>query len=543
MTISRSDVIGTKTVVRRLAEDLAVHTVQGDQTSHLVVRRGRSVLIDCHSADMRIWLKAHELPAPDLILHTHVQPAHCREADQFPDARILVHKNLVELASDRAGYDRDSKTTWENPADWPVTMGQERYGVAGSVTEFPPDAPLNLSGNFIEGDRIAWQDVTFEVIALPGHARSHVGFAIELNGEGLAIFTGDLLTSDAKVVNFYDLEINYGGTALPQLPAVLRSLAKRSETTYFPSTGPAIEDGPTQALKLADGIDAYHEALHWQSGLFTPITQPDYPSFGRYRQIHRGVYQINNFGNCIVLIDDSGRGLMIDPGPCDFESPARIQDFHRDLDLLQRDCGLRTIDLALITHFHGDHYDLLPELQKRYPNCRVAAHELVARVIESPDDFPYAARLPWYNVGFDRVTVDRVLREKEPFDWHGIAIETIHLPGHCYCHGGHLLTFNGKRLAITGDAIQTRGESSTIDFTISNHSIPGEDAGNLKSHRQLLGREIDLNLGGHGSNFTNCREVYLESCRRIEHALPYLQKLVPNDDLTAAFFRPGFPKW
>jgi glyoxylase-like metal-dependent hydrolase (beta-lactamase superfamily II) len=530
--------------VCELARDVRVFSLVGENTSHVVVRGGRSLLIDCHDPYMDRWLSRRGLPRPDLILHTQVQPEHCREGEAFPEARILVHEALVELASDRAAYERAAHTLWQNPAEWHTVLGREKYSVAGSITVFPPEKPLKLGGTFRDGDRLTWQGLTLEVIPLPGHGREQVGFVLEQAGAPLAVFTGDLLCDRARVVNLYDLETHYGGSTLGALPAVLRGLAERPVERYFPATGPAIPDGPTQARELADAIDAFQQASGWQSGDFTPAPQPDYPRVGRYRQLHRGIYQIDNLGNCILLIDNQGYGLMFDPAPCDYESPSRVAAFHADLDLFERKHGLRTVDLALITHIHGDHYDLAPELKKRYPACRIGALDLVARVIEAPWNYPYAALLPWYNLGFDHVAMDVVLREDDVFLWHDVAIQFLHLPGHCYCHAGYVVEFNGLRLAITGDTIQTRGEAGGLGSIIcANHSVPDETSGILKAYRQLAGRGIDLNLGGHGSHFGECEANYTESLRRIEYALPHLRRLVPGGDLDTACVRPGYPRW
>jgi glyoxylase-like metal-dependent hydrolase (beta-lactamase superfamily II) len=520
-----------------LAPDVQIYSLTGKASSHVVIRKGQSLLIDCHSEQLGRWLDRRGLPMPDMILHTHVQPGHCCEGGQFPAARILVHEQLAELAGDRAAYERAAHTVWDNPAEWGVTLGREKYGVAGSITEFPPVVPLKVTGTFREGDRLTWQDLVIEVIPLPGHSRHHVGFVLELDGTPLAIFTGDLVCHPSKLVNVFDLESRYGGTTLDTLPAILQDLAKRPVNHYFPATGHAMANGPVQALELAKAIDAYQAALNWRSGEFKPAPQPDYPRVGRYLQLHKGVYQLDNFGNCILLIDDQGRGLMFDPGPCDFESPNRLADFHRDLDLLERECGLRSIDLALVTHIHGDHYDMAPELRKRYPGCRVGAWDLVARVMEAPWDYPYPALLPWYNLGFDHVGVDDILSEDTPYRWHDVVIRSIHLPGHCYCHAAYLLIFNGLRLAITGDTIQSRGDSDGLNFTISNHSVPDERSGILKAYRQMVAEQVDLNIGGHGSHFINCAALYAESLKRVEHALPYLRCLVPGGDLEAAFVR------
>ena len=61
--------------------------------------------------------------------------------------------------------------------------------------------------------------------------------------------------------------------------------------------------------------------------------------------------------------------------------------------------------------------------------------------------------------------------------------------------------------------------------------------------RQMCTEQVDLNLGGHSSHFTDCAALYAESVRRIEHATPYLQRLVPGGDLVTACLRPQQPHW
>jgi glyoxylase-like metal-dependent hydrolase (beta-lactamase superfamily II) len=308
---------------------------------------------------------------------------------------------------------------------------------------------------------------------------------------------------------------------------------------FFPATGPPIADGSDAARQLAGAIDDYLESLAWQSP-GASVQGVQYERVGRYIRLHHGVYQIaNGGGNCILLIDDCGRGLMFDPGPCDFDKPDRSKLFQDDLVLFEREHGLKTVDMAIITHIHGDHYDMIPQLQLRYPSCRIATSGRVACVVEAPWDYSYPALLPWYNEGFDHVPVDIVLDEDRSYCWHDIGIRTIHLPGHCDRHAGYLLTFNGLRLAITGDTIQTNGEPAGLEFIVANDSVPDSESGILKSYRQLAVEKVDLNLGGHGSYFINCREQYVRSLQRIEHSLPALRQLFRNGDLRTAFRRPS----
>lgn len=528
-----------------LAEGVTVHRFSRDASSYLLVHGGRSLLVNCHSHQLRKALEYRRLPLPELILHTHVKPTLCRQGTSFPEATIRVPAGLEELASDPTAWQARAVTVWDDPMAWGETMGAEPYGVAGCITRWPPEEPLTLGPSVKAGEVIDWQGLTIEAISLPYNGGPQaLGFVLRSQGQVLAVFTGDLLCHDACLVNLYDLECSYGSIALKGLPQTLRDLAELDTELYLPASGPILLDGPRQARNLADKIMAYEASLRWQSGDFQAKPPPECPRLGNWHQVHDGVYQIAAPGNTIVLIDAQGRGLIVDPGPCDYDLPLekRQHRFREDLALLEAEAGLREIDLILITHHHGDHYDLAPVVLDRYPGCRVAAWDLVARVVRAPWDYPYCCTLPWYNLGFEFIDVDDALALGEPYFWHEIRIDTVHLPGHSYCHAGYLLTFHGKRLAITGDTVQNqRGEASTLAFIMGNHSVPG-DQGNLTAYRRLLEEEVDLNLGGHGSRFTNCRELYRESVRRIEYATPYLAALVPDGDLQRACLRPGFPR-
>ena len=55
----------------------------------------------------------------------------------------------------------------------------------------------------------------------------------------------------------------------------------------------------------------------------------------------------------------------------------------------------------------------------------------------------------------------------------------------------------------------------------------------------MVNEKVDLNLGGHDSHFVECAAQYEESLCSIEHALPYLRRLLPDGDLNTAFIRPN----
>jgi len=522
-----------------------IHTFAHEQSSHLVVHQGQSVLVDCHDASLAAHIRAQHLPSPMAVLHTHIQPEHTRQGSTLGDIPTYVHHKLTVLAGDRDTYNRLTRTTWDDPMDWPNTAGQEAFGIAGSVTMLPPQEPLTHLAPFSPGQKMELIGLVFEVIPLPGHGGEHAcGFLLHADRKPVALFTGDLLCHRAKLVNVYDLEYAYSRTRLFDLPAILRQVATLGVSHFFPATGQPLYDGPEQARELASNIEAYQQALSWKSGQFCYLPPAEPARLGRWYQHGEGLFQLSNFGNTIVLIDDDGRGLMIDPGPCDFGDDGRTRRFHKDLDQLHEHAGLREIDCILLTHFHGDHLDMVEQMRQRYPAVRVAAWEVLAEVIANPQDYAYPCMLPWYNLGGESsVKVDDRLSLDALYHWHDIAIEVFHLPGHCYVHSGFLLCFRGKQIAITGDTIQDRTQPAGLEYIIANDSVPDEHRGQLKGLKLLCQRQVDLNLGGHSSYFYQPRSFYEESIRRICYAQPYLKALVPDGDLHRAFHRPTLPLW
>lgn len=554
----------------RLSPDIVVHTFTRQtgepHASHLLVCGGQSWLVDCHSGRLANEIAALNLPLPSRIFHTHIQPEHTREnqgclagdecqpvgstARPFADADVCVHESLVTLASDRKAYDQLIRTTWDDPMDWPHSAGKETFGVAGSVTMLPPEQPLVVTSTFTAHDVIVLDEakqLTFKVIALPGHGGEFAcGFLLQVDEQPMALFCGDLLTVDRTrllpvLVNVYDLEYAYGRTRLDQMPAMLNAAADLGTLLFFPATGPVMHDGPSLARRLATNIDTYHQACLWRSGDFKRETKARPELLGRWFKHAEGIYQLNQFGNTIVLIDEQGRGLLVDPGPCDFGDDERTRRFEKDLNKLHEQAGLKTIELVLITHFHGDHIDMTALVRERYPQVRIAAWGPVADVIGEPQKYPYPCMLPWYNLGGETsVSCDDRLRLDTVYQWHDVAIRTLHTPGHCYVHAAYLLTLGEMHLAITGDTIQSNGDADTIEFPIANDSVPDAERGQLKGLYALVGERVDLNLGGHGSHFSNPGPVYAESIRRVEHAQAALKMIVADGDLQKAFRRPWF---
>lgn len=504
-----------------IAPGIAVVTVSHSiRNCHLILYQGKGLLINSvRGLDPAAFLDAN-FPVPEEIWHTQVDDASAAEGDFFPQAVIRIPVEFREVALASELYWKEAHTFWENPAEWSVTRGRERYGVAGSIILQPLSMPIPFFETFTRGTRLRWQELEFEVLDLSIRQLYSVGFALETEGKTTALFCGELVCGCGRLPDLHGFEMDYGGLRWDWIASTIESIAARKPEWLCPAFGPNCSQ-PTKML------ESLISDLKVCSAVESPrkYQQPEPPQFGRYYDHGHGIYQITNYGNVILLVDPEGNGLMIDPGPCDYENPDRVECFREDLRLFEQEAGLRQIDLVLVTHFHGDHYDLWPSVVERYPDCRIAAWAPVAEILEYPSEFPYASQLPWYRAGWSSCKVDIRTTRARPLDWHGHAIHTLHLPGHCFAHAGYWMDWHGRRLAFIGDLIQVREEIDTLKIIPSNHWQPGEE-GHDGAYAALRGLDISLNLSGHSIWFTNCDTIYSETLQQIAGEIEQVKRLV-----------------
>lgn len=522
----------------RLAPGVSVHTFGNALVSHLLVGKDRAVLIDCHDPSLPRAIREAGLPRPEAILHTHIQPQHCREGRNFGDAEIFVHAPDAALAFAPEQVREAVADQKANLATWMADLGSEPYGIAGCQMEYPPDEGLPAGRLFRAGETIPFGEITIEVIPLPFHGKNAVGFVVRTSGSGpLAIFCGDFLRDGPFLVDAYSLAFNYADTRLPDFPGLAEELLKHGHVPLFPSTGSPIFDGKRQLDILQQRIGTLL-AIPVDPPGANPEARQEIRRIGRFREIERGIFNMTTVGNAIVLLADDGHALMVDPGPCDYENPERTRDFLADIQALEEQAGLRHVDMVLITHFHGDHIDMVQEIREKYPDCQVATWTEVADVMENPGRFPYACRLPWYDIGRDRVSADLKVGLGDTLAWKERLIRVIHLPGHALRHCGFLISLNNHRIALTGDTVQGNGETDSGQLVISNHAAPVPGEGSLSAYQELARHPVDLNIGGHGSFFRNCPGVYHRSIARIQSVYSALAGLFPPGTLREAFVPP-----
>ncbi len=521
----------------------ALHGVwhfQADTNGYLIVRNGQSLLIDCPGELTPELLQAHGLPAPQLILHPHVQDEHCQEWQAWPEVPVYVAADSVEVARRSAAFIQACSTIWPPSREWEL-RGEESYGVAGCTTERPPEQPLAVAGTLTPGTAFTWQDITLEILALPGSGKRALGFFWREAG---LLFAGDLLHAGGFLVNFYDLERSYGiPSGYDQLFASLDLVAQCAPRMLCPSTGPVSADPLGDCARLRTRCQALLSPTprrttdRYALTNFSPRRE-----FGRYREVLLGLYQNTNFGNIVLYVDGDGRGVIVDPDPCVWSTwEDNCRDVHADLDLLERETGLRCIDRALITHYHGDHVQYCDLLRARY-GTRICATPDVAAVMERPADYRYPCTIDWYGFPFAQIDVDEVLAYETPFAWGETSITPLHTPGHCFAHTGFLIPWHGHRTLCTGDTLQYGQGPMAQGLPVLYNDTAWPDRGLRATYARLCALRPDLVLGGHSHAFFDADGSILRDLAAVaREAESRAAALVPpGGDLCRMMTPPGY---
>ena len=510
--------------------------ISAKSNGYLLVRNGRSLLVDCPCGDVAPALREAGVPLPSVVLHTQVQEEHCREWAAFPEAEVWVSDAARDVASRSPRFFADVQTVWADDRNWD-DRGEEKYGIAGYVTERLPAKPLHVTRTFVPGEVLEWEGIALEVVALPVSGKRSVGFLWRERG---VAFTGDFFHEGGRVVNFYDMERRYGGYCDPELEASVAMARQWGIATFLPTTGPVIENPLADMDRV---LELFRNPNRAGVAHFPPERDlqnfPVIRSFGRYREVAKGLYQNTNFGNIVLFVDAQGRGMMLDPANCVWLPWAdSVASMHEDLDLLEREAGLTTVEIALVTHPHGDHIQYCDLLRERY-GTKILATSDVADRMERPQDFRDPCVVDWYHFPFATVSVDERLEYEKAHDWNGIAVLPMHTPGHCAAHAAFGLEWNGERVACTGDVIQYGGGAveAGLPFCCNGNAMP--ELSNATTLRRILAFRPDLICCGHSRSFRDPGLTVLTAWAGLwETQLEALKTYAPGGDLTAATTSP-----
>jgi glyoxylase-like metal-dependent hydrolase (beta-lactamase superfamily II) len=124
--------------------------------------------------------------------------------------------------------------------------------------------------------------------------------------------------------------------------------------------------------------------------------------------------------------------------------------------------GIDTLDWIIVTHIHLDHAGAAGSLAQRFPEAKVAVHEVGAPHLVDPSKlWSSAARIYGDDMdelwgGIDPIPADRIhaLGDGDKIDLGGRSLQAIETPGHARHH--HAFLDDRTGIVFTGDALGVR---------------------------------------------------------------------------------------
>ena len=278
------------------------------------------------------------------------------------------------------------------------------------------------------GQEVSWAGGTVKVLDTPGNTPDSVSYLTEVDGKKI-VFSGDLISGEGKVTNWFDLHWRYYGftTGIDASEKSFERVRLVEPDWLAPSHGGLIED-PEEAIASNRLI---YERLR-------PMLKPNelHKPTNDIRKILPHLYFLG--GNSYVILSDTGKAFVYDIGwdwPGDV-SMDRLEKFKEEMNLSE-------IDVVTFSHHHGDHKNRLPDLFRR-DNPKVWVFENMVDVFENPTRY----RIPGRPLG---IYADRILRDNEKVDWEEYTLEFTAFPSQLQYHQALFTVIDGKKVLFTGD--------------------------------------------------------------------------------------------
>ena len=379
------------------------------------------------------------------VLHTHYHRDQCQG-----DARAVGAGARLAVPEAERTFSERASDLWasgEIPAGFVHSGG---FAIRESVP---------VAQGLVPGEAFQWRGYRFQILATPCQTPDSLTLVTEVDGRRVA-FSGDLIARPGQVWDFGQLQWNYlRYEGLQALPASIDIVRQAEPHLLCPSHGDCM-DQPALALTELELRAKRVESLICR------------PTIGRWNwsdlvRVSPHLFKDAGTTSYIILSDD-GHALFFDLG-----------EFKPGLfDELRDRYGVTAVDAVVVSHFHGDHTNGIPELVRRF-GSEVWALAVEADILEHPEKYAMSFKSPL------RLTPDRLFRDAEVFDWRGYELTFLHLPAHTEYHLGLLATVDGKPTLFTGDAVGHTGANElSASFVCRNRIFLGSGA--VKTARQML---------------------------------------------------------
>ncbi len=423
---------------------------------YAIVDGEAGLLIDGGSGAALDHLEPLGVRRVEWVLHTHHHRDQC-----WGDERLVLAGAALAVPEHERHLFEKAELFWQTRRVFDNYDDRNTFFTVG--------ANVPVSASLADYEEFEWRGYRFFVLPAKGHTAGSVALAANIDGR-LIVFSGDLMAKGGVLYQLHAMEYTYSDTAgalftLQSIQAV-RALLKGEPIAarrfsgvplLLPSHGEPIESPLEDIDRLERSImelallgrgmrvagrDSIPEAQ------FLP--EPKLVALSEHL-LWGGPWTCSFF---YVLLSRSGKAMFIDYGHSYFAHMHIFADhggletmrfIEHHLEELRRDYSVTSFDLVVPTHIHDDHTCGIPHLQRHY-GTQCWALDVVAEVIQEP-----AAWASTPCVFPKPIRVDRLLRDRETFQWEEYTFQVRFAPGQTEYHSVLSAEIDGQKVAFTGD--------------------------------------------------------------------------------------------
>ncbi|MDZ4286670.1 MAG: MBL fold metallo-hydrolase [Prosthecobacter sp.] len=405
------------------------------------------------------------------------------------------------------------------------------FTVHGASYVRPPPTPVKVDRWLAADETFEWHGRTIQCLATPGHSPGGMSFVLR-QGEKTSVFIGGVMHDGAKMTNWFDTEWDYGfAKGIDALAASIDKLILLEPQLVFSSQGPVIRNASAQLKTYRDKLTAFR-ADYVRGYAVGNTKRPPHPATKPTKvpiivQVTPHLYM---FGqemagkNFAIIIADSGHALLLDCGLF----PKLVLD--RIVSEMKEHLGLKQIDACWISHSHGDHFTLVPELREH--GVKFWTMDTIADKCENPLAYDFPAMITSYNVNFDGTKIDRILHAGDVIEWEGYKLHIDWMPGQTEFGNALWLELDGKRIVFTGDNLfgdPADPAQNGHECVVARNSAITEE-GYLVAAKYLQKLKPDIIMGAHTVLMTD-PAAFVDRYRDwAERIIRLYQDLLPDKD-------------
>jgi glyoxylase-like metal-dependent hydrolase (beta-lactamase superfamily II) len=472
---------------------------------YAVTDGNEAVLIDFGSGAVLDHLGELGVGRVTAILHTHHHRDQCQgdlraAGDGIPiwvpehERRLFEHAELF----------------------WASKQLYDMYNVRNTYFSLTHDVPV--AGSLEDFGTWTWGRRAFTVLPTAGHSPGSITLLAKIDGQ-LVAFTGDLLYAAGKVQTMYDMQYNYGAVdGVESAILSLGNLRRREPRLLCPSHGDPMSEPEQAIVQTRENLVSFFKLM---TGGMMPADEIDFVPVTPH--LLAATYACSYF---YVLTSDSGNALMVDFGapnyqlfaPANryFEDGERVRFIEHSLDRLQRQYGVKRIQAVLPSHYHDDHVNGIPYLQRELA-VECWAYENMREILQNPRSELIGCVLP------TPIKVHRTFRDGERLKWEDFEFTIHYTPGHADYHMGMFGQVDGHSVAFSGDNIfPLSGSTPSLIYRNHVHKTAHQQTARLylEYMPEILCTGHDLQREVRGSVYRRFAEKSQQMTQLFEMLLP-----------------------